>query len=112
MAHHSAKKGVTVQAAWEDDAVLLGRDDVSGYNEDNILPQSPDTLVKVRNWLRPTAYCSEESEFKKHLASHLDGTGQWLLDSQTYKDWHDSKENGLLWIRGVQYLSSTCATPN
>ncbi len=98
MARRSTKGNGSEQAAWEDDAVLLGLDDVS---EGNILPQSPGTLAKARKWLQPTVYDGEDSEYAKHLTSHLNGTGQWLLDSGAYKVWHSSKEHGLLWIRGA-----------
>nr|XP_036584003.1 ankyrin repeat-containing protein [Colletotrichum truncatum]KAF6793262.1 ankyrin repeat-containing protein [Colletotrichum truncatum] len=89
------------KAPEDDEPVVLSRDDVSDYNEDNILPQSPETLSEIRKWLQPTSYDDKSSEFKKHLSSHVAGTGQWLLSSDTYREWHDSYQNGLLWIRGI-----------
>lgn len=86
---------------WEDDAILLDRDDVSDFNEENILPVSPEERAKIRKWLQPTAYNDEGGEFKKHLSSHLRNTGQWLLDSPTYKQWHSSKDDGILWVKGI-----------
>ena len=85
---------------WDDDVVMLERDDVSDFNEENILPQSPETIIKIRKWLQPTNYDDEGSEHRKHLASHLSGTGSWLLSSAAYKEWHTSHEYGMLWIRG------------
>ncbi|KAK1751383.1 ankyrin repeat-containing protein [Echria macrotheca] len=86
---------------WDRDAVLLGRDDVSDFNEENILPQPPEVLAKIRQWLQPTDYDSEGGEYKKHSASHLAGTGGWLFSSDAYQTWHSSEDDGLLWIRGI-----------
>ncbi|KAK4447258.1 ankyrin repeat-containing protein [Podospora aff. communis PSN243] len=86
---------------WDKDAVILGRDDVSDFNEENILPQTPAILAKIRAWLQPTEYDNEGGEFRKHLASHLPGTGDWLFSSDVYKQWHSSQDKGLLWIRGI-----------
>ncbi|KAF2468345.1 ankyrin [Lindgomyces ingoldianus] len=86
---------------WEQDAVLLGADDVSDFNEDNVLPQSPENIAKIRTWLQPTSYDDSDSEYKKHLSSHLAGTGAWLLSSLTYEEWHSSQDMSILWIRGV-----------
>ncbi|KAF5514408.1 Ankyrin-2 [Colletotrichum fructicola] len=85
----------------KDDPVILTHDDVRDYNEDNILPQTPETLAKIREWLQPTGYDDDSSEYKKHLSFHLDGTGDWLLSSLRYHTWHDGSDNGLLWIRGI-----------
>jgi hypothetical protein len=85
----------------EDDAVMVGRDDVSNYNEANILPESPATLERIRAWLRPTSYNLDSSEYRKHLASHLPGTDDWLTSSTTYSQWRDSVVHGMLWIKGV-----------
>jgi hypothetical protein len=86
---------------WEHDAVLLDRDDVSDFNEENILPVSPDKRADIRKWLQPTVYNDEGSEFRKHLSSHLDNTGNWLLDAPRYRQWHSAKDNGILWIKGI-----------
>ncbi|KAI8692655.1 hypothetical protein NCS56_00022500 [Fusarium sp. Ph1] len=85
----------------DNDVVVVGRDDVSNYNPDNILPESEDTIAKIRQWLRPTEYNLDGSEYRKHLASHLANTGEWLPRLDRYKTWHNSPDNGLLWIRGV-----------
>ncbi|EGX95550.1 ankyrin 2,3/unc44, putative [Cordyceps militaris CM01] len=95
-----AQHGKT-DTAWDDDDILLGRDNMSDFNPDNILPLPVEEIANVQAWLQPTAYEDDDSEFYKHLAAHLHGTGKWLLESQEYKDWHKSQENGLLWIRGI-----------
>ncbi|KAH8886459.1 ankyrin [Thozetella sp. PMI_491] len=83
------------------DAVVLNRDDASDFNPENILPQPADVLAKIRKYLEPTDYDVTAGEFKKHLESHLDGTGRWFLRSGAYPEWHASQEHGLLWIRGI-----------
>jgi hypothetical protein len=83
-----------------EEAVVIGPHDVLGYNEDNILPQHHDTILQIRTWLQPTDYDGRDSEYQKHLASHLPGTGIWFLDSDIYRKWHDGDEHGMLWARG------------
>ncbi|RSL92936.1 hypothetical protein CDV31_014941 [Fusarium ambrosium] len=96
MASHDA-----LSSSDDNDVVVVGRDDVSNYNPDNILPESEDTIAKIRQWLRPTEYNLDGSEYRKHLASHLANTGEWLPRLDGYKTWHDDPGHGLLWIRGV-----------
>jgi ankyrin repeat protein len=85
----------------DSDAVLVGPNDVRDFNEDNILPLPADKLKNIRDWLQPTPYDLERSEFSRHLTSYLQGTGQWLVSTRTYKQWHQGDENGLLWIKGI-----------
>jgi ankyrin repeat protein len=85
----------------DSDVVLVGPGDISDFNEENILPLQAHELNEVRDWLQPTPYDQEESEFSRHLASYLRGTGQWLTSTSTYKQWHQGDENGLLWIKGI-----------
>lgn len=81
-------------------AVLVGPGDIRDFNSDNILPLPAADLVKIRQWLQPTPYDLERSEYFRHRASHLVGTGKWLTSTKTYQQWH-SGENGLLWIKGI-----------
>ncbi|OJJ78555.1 uncharacterized protein ASPGLDRAFT_182453 [Aspergillus glaucus CBS 516.65] len=82
------------------DSVLVGPGDIRDFNSDNILPLPAADLVKIRQWLQPTAYDLERSEYSRHRASHLVGTGKWLTSMKTYQQWH-SGDNGLLWIKGI-----------
>ncbi|PVH97376.1 ankyrin [Periconia macrospinosa] len=84
-----------------DDVVLIDRDDVSNYNPEQILPESPEEIKAIRNWLEPTEYWLDSGEYRKHLASHVNGTGAWLTSSETYNQWLKSKDHGLLWIKGI-----------
>ncbi|OHF03615.1 hypothetical protein CORC01_00934 [Colletotrichum orchidophilum] len=84
-----------------DEAVVIDRDDVSNYNPEHILPEPPEVIQKLRAWLKPTSYDLESSEYHKHLSSHAPGTGEWLTNSQSYKDWLLGEDTGLLWIKGI-----------
>ncbi|KAK4465124.1 ankyrin-2 [Cladorrhinum samala] len=85
----------------DEDIAIIGRDDVDTYNEDNILPESPSVIAKLRAWLEPTPYDLPNGEYRRHLASHAEGTGEWLTSTASYQEWHDGREQGLLWIRGI-----------
>ncbi|KAF4439612.1 ankyrin [Fusarium acutatum] len=84
-----------------DDVVVIDRLAIADYNESNILPQDEVTLKRLHDWLRPTQYEGDSSELKKHSGCHLEGTSQWLLDSPIFQQWHDSRNDGILWVRGV-----------
>ncbi|CAH0026195.1 unnamed protein product [Clonostachys rhizophaga] len=83
------------------DAVVIDRDDVSNYNPEQILPQPEEIIQKIRAWLQPTSYDIAGGEYRKHLASHVSGTGSWLTESDTYKQWLEDDQHGLLWIKGI-----------
>jgi Ankyrin repeats (3 copies)/NACHT domain len=83
------------------DAVVIDRDDISNYNPEQILPESPECIQQIRKWLQPTSYDHESGEYRKHLASHFAGTGAWVTSSTTYQTWLHSDECGMLWIKGI-----------
>lgn len=61
---------------------------------------TPEDLKKIRTWLSPTEFESEGSEYRKHLNAHVAGTGDWLFETEQYKNWHDAAI-GSLWIQGI-----------
>ncbi|KAF2815456.1 uncharacterized protein BDZ99DRAFT_516176 [Mytilinidion resinicola] len=85
----------------ESDFVILANNDLTDYNDAGYLPQKPETLAAIEAWLAPTKYLSENSEYRKHLNSHLDGTGHWFQSSNPYQKWHDSSTVGALWVKAV-----------
>lgn len=85
----------------DDGAVVIDRDDISNYNPEHILPESPEEISKIRKWLQATDYAHESGEFRKHLASHMVGTGSWLTSTDVYCTWVDSADHGTLWIKGI-----------
>lgn len=92
---------ISLTGSEDSDAVWISPDDVRDFNEDNILPLPAGELENIRNWLQPTHYDLERSEFSRHLASYLQGTGQWLLSTRTYKEWHQGVKNSVLWLKGI-----------
>ncbi|KAJ4327890.1 hypothetical protein N0V84_001701 [Fusarium piperis] len=83
------------------DVEMIDHDDISNYNPEQILPESPENIQKIRSWLEPTSYDNVGGEFRKHQAAHVAGTGAWLTSSTTYQEWLQSEEHGLLWIKGI-----------
>ncbi|KAJ5619208.1 hypothetical protein N7510_003192 [Penicillium lagena] len=63
-------------------------------------PLTAEDLENIRSWLSPTEYDSEGSEYNRHLNSHAPGTGDWLFQTDKYKNWHDSSL-GALWVQGI-----------
>ncbi|KAH7312628.1 ankyrin repeat-containing domain protein [Stachybotrys elegans] len=84
-----------------DTAVRVDRDDVSDYNPEQILPESGESIKKIRAWLEPTTYDVAGGEYRKHHVSRVGGTGAWLTSSANYLEWLQSKNQGLLWIKGI-----------
>ncbi|KAL6872832.1 ankyrin repeat-containing domain protein [Trichoderma novae-zelandiae] len=85
----------------EIDAVFISQDDISDDNPEQLLPEPPEIIDKIREWLQPTAYDIAGGEYRRHLSSHATGTGHWLTSSDAYKKWLNSEEHGLLWIKGI-----------
>jgi hypothetical protein len=85
----------------DSDAVFIDRDDINNYNPDHILPESPEIIASIRQWLQPTAYEDRFGEYRKHLASHAAGTGIWLTSSTTYREWLQSQQLDTLWVKGI-----------
>ena len=84
----------------EHDFVVLDDTDVVGTDATGILPQSPEQIQEIREWLRPTDYSASSSEYKRHLATYVPGTGNWMQEPQ-YQQWMDSKDYGTLWIKAI-----------
>ncbi|KAH6664858.1 ankyrin repeat-containing domain protein [Halenospora varia] len=83
------------------DFVVLEEKDVDDYNEDGILPQAPEVLAQILEWLQPTDFLSDSSEYKKHLNSYVSGTGLWVQNDKAYRQWHDDPNHGSLWIKAT-----------
>jgi ankyrin repeat protein/nucleoside-triphosphatase THEP1 len=65
------------------------------------LEEKPEVIAKIKEWLSPTEFDSDTSEYKKHLNAHVQGTGRWILATDQYKRWDETDEIGDLWIRGI-----------
>jgi len=44
----------------------------------------------LRKWLQPTEYLSPGNEYTKHLTSYVPGTGDWLRESEIFRNWEKS----------------------
>ncbi|KAM0310091.1 hypothetical protein ACHAO8_008412 [Botrytis cinerea] len=62
---------------------------------------NPDELRKIEAWLEPTDYLNDSSEFNRHIASRAPGTGLWICDTPQYQKWHNTGDQGSLWVKGV-----------
>jgi hypothetical protein len=58
-------------------------------------------IQEIKTWLVPTDYDSGGSEYVKHRFSHMKGTGQWIKDTDQYREWRESDKHGCLWINGM-----------
>ncbi|CEJ90119.1 hypothetical protein VHEMI05923 [[Torrubiella] hemipterigena] len=85
---------------WEDTAVFIEHVDIndSGSTIELLPPHKIDDILRR---LGPTKYRAKGSCFNKYLEARIPGTGQWILESPRYREWHDKEENGLLWIKGI-----------
>ncbi|GIK04383.1 hypothetical protein Aspvir_008465 [Aspergillus viridinutans] len=77
--------------------VLVDPDDASV----GPISKSAEDIANLRDWLYPTAYPRDTSEFKKHLNSHVSGTGEWIYQTPQFRQWLDSSTNSALWIKAV-----------
>jgi hypothetical protein len=68
----------------DNDFVVLDEDDVGDYNAEGLLPESPETIQKIQQWLQPTNFAADSSEYKKHLNSYVAGTGNWIQQTEAY----------------------------
>lgn len=84
-----------------EDANLIHQEDKYEYGPEQTMHLPPEEMQKIRNWLQPTPYNDVDSEFSKHLSSHLPGTGYWLTATETYQEWLDGEKQGMLWIQGI-----------
>ncbi|KAF5008872.1 hypothetical protein FDECE_4896 [Fusarium decemcellulare] len=101
VSHDDAEFNSDGSAELEHDTVLIGRADVIDFNPDNILPETAAVLDDITNWLRPTEYIRDGSEYRKHLSLRLRGTGDWVYPSAAYQQWHDEPDARILWVRGA-----------
>ncbi|KAK0701139.1 ankyrin repeat-containing domain protein [Apiosordaria backusii] len=74
----------------DEDVDFIDADDVSTYNPDNILPETPQVIDRIRKWLQPTSYNIEDGEHRSLAPA-----------TSEYAKWHDGRHHGLLWIKGI-----------
>ncbi|KAK2759100.1 hypothetical protein FQN54_003199 [Arachnomyces sp. PD_36] len=94
-----------------DDYVFIERDGIKTNNgativppppsTHEIIPQSPETIARIRKWLQPTDYMAEGGEYQRHLNSFVPGTASWIEHTEEYREWHESPNYGALWIEAI-----------
>src|SRR4051794_11471580 len=62
---------------------------------------SQESAQKITEWLAPTEYSSEGSEFRKHVGAHAPDTGTWIFSTHQFEKWSQSEDVGTLWIKGI-----------
>ncbi|KAI1162413.1 hypothetical protein F5B18DRAFT_384381 [Nemania serpens] len=84
----------------EPDYELVSRATISSHAVGPALSVQ-EQMLAIQQWLQPTDYLSPGSEFRKHLHSHVPGTGSWLRESSAFKEWTTPGGPNCLAIRGV-----------
>ncbi|KAL8993810.1 MAG: hypothetical protein Q9169_006066 [Polycauliona sp. 2 TL-2023] len=83
------------------DYVLINPADALSSDQDSVhAPQPPHILAKIQKWLCPSEYAAESSDYNKHRRSFCPNTGEWLRQSDRYRQWHNTGESAL-WINGI-----------
>jgi hypothetical protein len=64
----------------DEEAVVVGPDDVLGYNEDNILPQHHDTILHIRTGFSPQTTTAETVNTRSTSPRTFQGlaVGSWI----------------------------------
>jgi hypothetical protein len=52
---------------------------------------------RVLSWISTTPYKTHYQTAKDGM---LEGSGSWLLNNTTFKEWLDFKKSGLFWLHG------------
>ncbi|CAG8039882.1 unnamed protein product [Penicillium salamii] len=71
----------------------------------------PESTQRIKDWLSPTESDSPASEYRKHLNSHAEGTGEWIFETEQYRQWSQSSV-GNLWIRGIPGCGKSVVAAN
>lgn len=75
-------------------------------------PGSLKKIQRLQDWLKPTDSDSPASEYRKHLYSHAQGTGEWIFETDQYRDWSTTESVGNLWIRGIPGCGKSVVAAN
>lgn len=50
---------------------------------------------KILDWISPTRHWERPEELKSS-----EGTGKWLFEDESFKQWEQTDGSGLIWLRG------------
>ncbi|OJJ03051.1 hypothetical protein ASPVEDRAFT_889539 [Aspergillus versicolor CBS 583.65] len=87
----------------DDFVIVENPDGFKGDAQQEEVAVTPQDVAAIRSWLCPTEFDSDGSDYRKHLNAHAPGTGNWLVQSEAYRKWHDATETttGGLWVQGI-----------
>lgn len=54
---------------------------------------------KVLRWLSVVDF---EEVHQKYFLKHFQGTGQWFLEDENFREWNSAPGAGLLWCHGTR----------
>ncbi|ORY57845.1 ankyrin repeat-containing domain protein [Pseudomassariella vexata] len=55
---------------------------------------------RIARWLAPSDYLGDSSEYQRQLALRIPDTALWLLETEQYNRWQQSRMFGTLWVKG------------
>ena len=55
--------------------------------------------TEILQWISPIPY---EDDHNTACDGHTSGTGEWLLEHQTYNNWKTSERDAILWLNGMR----------
>ena len=69
------------------------------FSLSNLIRSSSSELLyhKIIRWLSPLQFRQRQRDI---FARRVEGTGEWLLDSEEYKAWQSGSTAGVLWCPG------------
>ncbi|KAH7142003.1 ankyrin repeat-containing domain protein [Dactylonectria macrodidyma] len=67
----------------------------------DLISDQARTLEATLDWLTPTDYDGDGSEYHKHAGIKVPGTSDWLFEHHDFQSWSSSTDRDLLWIKGV-----------
>ncbi|GKZ77750.1 hypothetical protein AnigIFM56816_000533 [Aspergillus niger] len=58
--------------------------------------------MEILDWISPVKYGSHHNDVR---GNRTPGTGEWLLQNGTFRDWEESSSSAVLWLRGSHTLT-------
>ncbi|GLA54743.1 hypothetical protein AnigIFM63604_000889 [Aspergillus niger] len=63
--------------------------------------------MEILDWISPVKYGSHHNNVR---GNRTPGTGEWLLQKGTFRDWEESSSSAVLWLRGSPGVGKTFLT--
>jgi hypothetical protein len=72
------------------------------------LASSAQRRLEILNWVSAILYGDHHSSAKEGL---LEGTGEWLLQKEEFRNWKASQQSTILWLHGIRESASLLVVP-